>query len=158
MMNWRLHRKLIILVIALCVLLAANLVLFVPRFVHQSRLLTATELNQDSQQLRQIAQAGAILSQKISQHTISPTDQEQTFNHLLRQTDDLIVRLQTAPHVIPLEDQAKQTLELAQIISFTLRDLQVQPPSQTRDLKAANTAQVLDQAANTASTLEASKP
>lgn len=153
MTTWRKHQKLYILSGFLLLLLIANLVLFVPRYVHQSRLLTPAELTADSRELEQIANDGSTLSQQISQHQLTSSQQQQKYDSLLRQLDNLVVRLQTAPHVLSLEDQTKQTLQLAQIISFTLRDLRVQPPGQTLDLKAANTAQVLTQAANTAANL-----
>jgi hypothetical protein len=147
---WRNHSKLIFLALALAIILVANLVIFVPRFIHQSRQLTSAELIQDKETLQSIARDGATLSQQINQHKISSIQQEKQFSKLLRQLDDMVVRLQTAPFVAPLEDRAKQTLQLAQIMSFTLRDLEVQPNSQTRDLKAASTAQVLNQAVSTA--------
>ena len=155
MSHWILRHKILLLLLAFMFIMLANLALFLPQYIHSEQQLTAAKLRQSDQDLGTIASQASTVAQDLAQQKIAPRISNSHLANLVDQANSLIVQFQSAPHLIPLDASVRQSLQLAQIISFTLRDLALQPGDQ---LKAATTSQILRQAATSAQTLSDTVP
>jgi hypothetical protein len=149
------HKKILFLAFILLAVAVANLWLFVPRFLFHAQMMTEDELRTTQQSLVYVARESADFSSDLSKKRIDQSARDRKFTDLVRRTDDAVLSLQTTEHVTTIDEQVKDTLHLAQIISFTLRDLQIQPDNWGRAEKAAI---VLRQAAQSAEALADGKP
>jgi hypothetical protein len=153
MTRWILKHKTLVLFLALGIIAAGNLALFLPRYLHQSRLISQQELREHAVSLSQIADQGANISNAAAKGNKYDADERQRLATLVNDADSIVLRLQSARHVVPLENQTKETLQLAQIISFALHEVHFSP---TDWHKSAKSAQVLRTAQATADGLATS--
>jgi hypothetical protein len=140
-----------ILFIGLVLLLVANAWLFLPRFVLQKQLLTSADLQRQANELRQVALDGADVASRIADKG-RPAASAPDLAAIQQRSDDIVVQLQHSPYEVSLGSEVKQCLELAQIVSFTLRDASFNADD---SLRMAQTSQILRNAATTAQTLAA---
>lgn len=134
----------------LVILLLANAWLFLPRFVLDKQKLTATDLDAQMTALQQVANDGASLTNKIANQT-APQSAVSDLAALQQRSDDIVVVLQHSPYEVSLDDEVKADLELAQVVSFTLRDVGF---SLDDGLKVSQTSQILAKAATSADSLK----
>jgi hypothetical protein len=138
-----------LLFIGLVALLAANAWLFLPRYVLNRQKLTAADLQSQVQLLQDVALDGAAVTGKISANGAG-TKETTELAAVQQRSDDIVVTLQHAPYEVTLNDQVQQSLELAQVISFTLHDASF---SINDNLQMSRTSQVLAKAATSAEAL-----
>lgn len=150
-MSWIRQRAAWLLFIGLVALLIANAWLFLPRFVLQQQTLTAADLRSQAEQLRAVALDGAAITSSIASSKMN-SQKSSVLSKVQQRSDDIVVTLQHAPYEVPLNDKVQQCLELAQVVSFTLRDASFNTDD---NLKMSRTSQILNKAATSAETLAA---
>ncbi len=143
MITWVKQHKIVLLVLSLLVLIGLNSWLFGSNFIHQKQLLSEKQLQQYNQQLSQLADQASKFANRQSSKPLSQDRMADILDPIQHQVDEVILRLQTASYPTTLNDRVGQSLQLAQVLSFTLRNFQLQP---TTPLQSASTAQVFHQA------------
>jgi hypothetical protein len=154
MTSWAKQHKILLLVIGLLVLVGLNAWIFGSNFINQKQLLSAKQLQQYNQQLSQLADQASKFAHRQSSKPLSSEQAADTLDPIQHSVDEVILRLQTASYPTTLNDQVEQSLKLAQVLSFTLHNYQLQP---TTPLSSASTSQVFHQASMNALELNQGK-
>lgn len=144
------HPKIVVLGLGLFVLIGLNVWLFGSNFITTKQLLTAEQIHQHNQQLSQIANQASQFTSRLSTKPLPSEQVASTLNPLQHQADEIVLRLQTAEYPKSLNDEVEQSLKLAQVLSFTLHNYQLQPSTA---LSSANISQVFHQASINAANL-----
>lgn len=139
------RRNVLLLSILLVVLVAANLIIFVPYFLKGKQMLTAEELQQRQQRLSQVATSASNIVGHESSRARQADELSQDLEPLEKNVDEVILELRTTAYPVDLAEEVKETLRLAEILSFTLRNTAVKGAGDT--LTATKTSQILKQSA-----------
>ena len=152
MLQWTKNHKLITLGLGLTliVLMIANIWLFGSNFLLNSSLVSEEKLFEYNQTLSQTAEEASELASRNAEKPLTAEQVDQAIHPLLRQTDQIIAHLQTADYPTSLKAEVDATLELAEVLSFTLNSYKLKP---TSELSSAHISQVFRQAAINAANL-----
>lgn len=143
MTTWAKQHKILLLAIVLFVLVGLNSWIFGSHFLNQKQLLTDKQLTQYNHDLSQLADKAAKFANRQSTKPLSQDQIVTVLSPTQHEVDEIILRLQTASYPSELNDEVEQTLKLAQVLSFTLHNYQLQPVT---PLSSASTSQVFHQA------------
>lgn len=149
-MIWIKQHTIWLLLAGLVLILLANAWLFFPRYILGERKITSEDLSVQTAALHEVSRSGAELMNHMSQGE-DHKDSLQQLADLQRRSDEIVVILQHQPYEVALEGDVKENLELAQLVSFTLRDAGF---SGGDKLKMGVTSQVLAKAATSAQQLQ----
>ncbi len=146
------RRNLIILTILVTLIVAANIVIFVPYFLNSKQMLTSIELKANQQQLVEAAEAASQLCYKAANQPQSKEKMARDLQPLQQSVDSIILDLQRTTHPVELDGEVRETLKLAEVLSFTMRSLAVEGAGDS--LLSTKTAQIFQQSAHAANQLK----
>ena len=144
-----LHKRPIFLFFLLIILVVANGWLFFPRFFLDQQLLTPQKLDVQMTELAEASSDASALLQQIHVQGVSEEERDQ-MEALQQRVDDVLVMLQHAPYEDSMKKDVEQAVELAEVVSFTVHDIEFDLDNR---LKTAKTSQILSQAAGSARAL-----
>lgn len=149
-MNWIKRHKILILSASLIALLGVNIWLFGDNFITKNQLLTEAQLNEHNNTLSEIAQEASQIANRQSLKPLPDDSVIAVLDPLQHRADEIVLRLQTASYPVELDERVEQSLKLAQVLSFTLHNYELQPSTA---LSSANMSQVLHQTSLNAANL-----
>ena len=149
-MNWIKRHKILILSASLIALLGVNIWLFGDNFITKNQLLTEAQLNEHNNTLSEIAQEASQIANRQSLKPLPDDSVIAVLDPLQHRADEIVLRLQTASYPVELDERVEQSLKLAQVLSFTLHNYELQPSTA---LSSANMSQVLHQTSVNAANL-----
>lgn len=143
MITWAKQHKIFILVFVLLILAGLNTFVFGSNFISQKQLITDEHIKEYNQNLSQLADQASKFTSRQASKPLAKEQVESNLDPIQHQVDEIILQLETSRYPKDLNTEVEQTLKLAQVLSFTLHNYQLQPNS---SLNSASTSQVFHQA------------
>lgn len=135
----------------LLLIVVANLWLFLPRFVQENQELTAQKLTEQQEALSESADQAALIAGRVSQAKISHQQAVSELQIIQDEVDRAVLQLRTGKHQAEISEEVAETLKLAEVLSFTIRNYAAQ--SSDDSLASAQTAHILKMSAEQATQL-----
>ena len=150
MLNWIKNHKIFALITGLVLLIGLNIWIFGSNFIDQKNLLTESQLQEYNHQLSEIADQASKITSRQSSKPLSQQQLHQSLQPLQFQADQIILTLKTSNYPKTLSPNVDESLQLAEILSFTLHNYELQTQSA---LSSASVSQVFQQTSVNAANL-----